>query len=95
MLPIGLVAYGRTPDFTPENLPEKLQAAHSTKPGTWALLRVIEGKVLYRLEPPGDDEQIAAAGENVVIEPAVPHRVAFVETGRFYVEFYRAAGPSE
>lgn len=93
-LPVGLIPYGRSPDFTPETLPAKLQTAHSTKAGTWGLLHVLEGKVLYRLEPPHSDEQLAAAGEAVVIEPGVLHRVAFVEPGRFYVEFYRASDPS-
>lgn len=93
-IPPGLAAYGRSPDFTPETLPAKLQAAHSTKAGTWGLLHVLEGKILYRLEPPHSDQQLTAAGETVVIEPGVLHRVAFVEPGRFYVEFYRAADPS-
>jgi hemoglobin len=91
MLPAGFLAYGRSAEFTPENLPEKLKAAHSTKAGTWGLLRVLEGKILYRLEPPHAGERIAAAGENIVIESEVRHRVAFIEPGRFYVEFYRAS----
>jgi hemoglobin len=94
-LPPGFAAYGRSPDFTPDNLPEKLKAAHSTKAGTWGLLHVLEGKVVYRLEPPRSGKRIAAAGESVVIESEVRHRVAFVEPGRFYVEFYRAAAPPE
>lgn len=93
-LPAGFVAYSRTMEFTPENLPAKLKAAHSTKAGTWGLLHVLEGKVLYSLEPPQHGEQLAAAGDSVVIEPGVLHHVAFVESGRFYVEFYRAADSS-
>jgi hemoglobin len=89
-LPAGFVAYGRSPDFTPETLPAKLQAAHSTKAGTWGLLHVLEGKIRFQLEPPDEAEQLAGAGETVVIESGVRHRVAFVEPGRFFVEFYRA-----
>lgn len=51
-------------------------------------------KVLYSLEPPQHGEQLAAAGDSVVIAPGVLHHVAFVESGRFYVEFYRAADSS-
>lgn len=94
-LPIGFAAYSRSPDFTPETLPAKLQAAHATKPGTWGLLHVLAGMVLYRLEPPHSEEQLVAAGETVVIEAGVLHRVAFVEPGRFYVEFYRSSDLSE
>ena len=81
-------------EFTPETLPAKFKTAHSTKAGTWGLLHVLEGKVLYSLEPPQRGEQLAAAGDSVVIEPGVSHHVAFVEPGRFYVEFYRAADSS-
>lgn len=93
-LPPGLVAYGRSPDFTPQNLPAKLQAAHATKAGTWGLLHVLEGKVLYRLEEPHSDQRMVAADERLVIEPGIPHRVAFVEPGRFFIEFYRAIEPA-
>ncbi len=92
-LPTGLVSYARSPEFTPETLPAKLQAAHSTKAGTWGLLHVLEGKVRYQLEPPHEGEQLVGAGENVVIESGVPHRVAFVVPGRFFVEFYRTSNP--
>lgn len=91
-LPAGMEAYGRSPDFTSENLPAKLQSAHATKAGTWALLHVLEGEILYQLEPPRTGEQRARVGESVVIEAEVPHHVVFIEPGRFYVEFYRKAG---
>lgn len=93
-LPPNFESYGRSPDFTPENLPAKLQSAHSTKAGTWGLLHVLEGKIRYQLEAPYEGEQLAAAGEKVVIEAEVPHHVEFLEPGRFFVEFYRVAKPS-
>ena len=67
-LPAGLEAYGRSPDFTPETLPARLQSAHSTKAGTWALIHVLEGTIPYQLEPPFQGERLVSAGENVVIE---------------------------
>lgn len=93
-LPAGLEAYARSPEFTSDNLPAKLQASHATKAGTWGLLHVLEGKILYRLEAPRSGEKLAAAGETVVIESEVPHRVEFLEPGRMFVEFYRAAAPA-
>lgn len=89
-LPPGLQPYARSPEFTAETLPAKLQAAHSTKAGTWGLLHVLAGSVRYTLEPPLTGEVVASAGHTVVIEPQVEHHVAFVEPGRFYVEFWRA-----
>ncbi len=88
-LPAGVTAYSRTPDFTPENIPEKLRAAHSTKSGTWGLLHVLEGQILYRLEPPRLGERYLVAGDTVVIEPTTRHHVDFIEPGRFFIEFYR------
>lgn len=88
-IPAGFEAYGRSPDFTPETLPVRLQAAHSTKAGTWALLHVVEGAILYQLEPPYQGERLARAGETVVIEAQIPHHVSFIEPGRIYIEFYR------
>lgn len=88
-LPDGVSAYARSPDFTPDNLPEKLQSAHSVKDGTWGLIHVLEGRILYTLEAPAHGSREVAAGETVVIEPQVPHRVSFVEPGRFFVEFHR------
>jgi len=90
-LPDGFEAYGRSPEFNSENLPAKLQASHATKAGTWGLLHVLEGALLYRLEPPHEDERLVKVGETVVIESEIAHRVQFVEPGRMFVEFYRRA----
>jgi hemoglobin len=56
---------------------------------------VLEGVVHYRLEAPHQGEKIIHAGETVVIESQVPHRVEFIEPGRMFVEFYRLAETSE
>ncbi len=92
-LPAGFEAYGRSPEFNSDNLPAKLRAAHSTKAGTWGLLHVLEGTLIFRLEAPHHGERVASAGDTVVIESEVPHRVEFIEPGRMFVEFYRATTP--
>lgn len=91
-LPYGFEAYARSPEFDSKSLPAKLQAGHATKAGTWGLLHVLEGALVYRLEPPRQDERLVKAGETVVIESEVAHHVQFVEPGRMFVEFYRHAG---
>jgi hemoglobin len=93
-LPVNFIAYGRSPDFSSDNLPAKLRTAHSTKAGTWGLLHVLEGTLRYRLEPPHQGERLVSAGETVVIESEVPHRVEFVMPGRMFVEFYREDTPN-
>lgn len=89
-LPPGLVRYGESPVFTPENLPEKLKKAHTTKAGTWGLLRVHTGIVHYRVDVPPYAQAVVSAGKTVVIEPEIPHHVEFALPGSFQVEFYRA-----
>lgn len=88
-LPTEVVAYGRTPDFTPETLPDALKAAHTTKPGVWGLIHVLEGRLFYTFEPPHTGYRILAERDTAPIPPEIPHRVGFVEAGRFFVEFYK------
>lgn len=91
-LPDDAKAYARSPDFTSDNLPEKLRSAHATKAGTWGLLHVLEGRVRFETEPPRSSVQEAASSETIVIEPEVRHHVTFIEPGRFFIEFYRRSG---
>jgi tellurite resistance-related uncharacterized protein len=52
-LPGDVVAYRRSPEFDERTLPAALQRPHTTKAGAWALINVLEGKLLYRvLDPP-------------------------------------------
>ena len=45
--------YGASPIFDEISLPDKLRNEHSTKDGTWGLLRVLEGEVeLVFIDPP-------------------------------------------
>jgi tellurite resistance-related uncharacterized protein len=77
--------------FTEETIPPGLLHAHRTKPGTWALIRVLEGRLLYRvLDPPGE-RVLDPAGAPGVVEPGVPHEVAPLGPVRFLVEFHRMA----
>lgn len=88
-LPADVVAYGRTPDFTPDTLPEALKSGHTTKPGVWGLIHLLEGRLLYALESPHTGQAVLITQETAPIPPQVPHRVAFIGYGRFFVEFYK------
>jgi len=94
VLPPGLVRYGESPVFTPENLPEKLKKAHTTKAGTWGLLRVHTGIVQFFVDAEPYAQAIVTAGKTVVIEPEVPHHVEFALAGSFQIEFHRAESES-
>lgn len=88
-LPADVVAYKRTAEFTAKTLPEALKAAHTTKSGVWGLIHVLDGQLLYCLEAPHKGQRLINPGETAPIPPGIPHRVEFVESGRFFVEFFK------
>lgn len=92
LLPPGLEAYSRSPEFDAATLPAALRRGHSTKAGVWALIHVLEGRLIYRIyEPPS--ESMLQPGRPGVIQPQQLHEVEPVETPlRMYVEFYAAKG---
>lgn len=88
-LPQGLTAYKRTPIFDSEALPSALRQNHSTKPGVWALIHVLEGRLAYTILEPRA-EHILGPDTPGVVQPEQPHRVEPLGKVRFFVEFYRA-----
>ena len=49
----AIAPYGASPIFDELSLPDSLRNKHSTKDGTWGLLRVLEGEVeLVFIDPP-------------------------------------------
>jgi tellurite resistance-related uncharacterized protein len=94
ILPPGLHAYRRTPDFTEATIPKALLKAHTTKDGTWGLIHVLEGRLAYRVidpaRPPRQTVLSAQQGPGV-IEPMILHEVEPLGPVRFFVEFHRDA----
>lgn len=91
-LPSGLVAYKRTALFDEVSLPAGLRRAHSTRPGVWALIHVVEGALLYRI-PELDYEQRLEPGVPGVVRPEQLHDVTPLGAVKFYVEFHAAQPP--
>ena len=91
-LPPGGGAYRTTPVFTEATTPPGLLRAHRTAPGVWALIRVLEGRLLYRVLDPASERVLDSSRAPGVIEPGVPHEVAPLGPVRFQVEFYRTKG---
>jgi tellurite resistance-related uncharacterized protein len=90
-LPPGLVPYKQTPEFTRQNVPEALLAAHSVKPGVWGLLRVLRGRVRYCLDGGMPEALLVEQGGTAVIEPEAVHHVELPdEDSAFLVQFHRA-----
>lgn len=84
------VPYRTTPVFDETTLPPALRARHSTKPGVWGVVRVLEGRLkLTWLVPSG--EAVLSPGTPGLIAPEQPHFVEPLGPMRMQVEFYTAA----
>ena len=88
-LPPGLHAYRRTPVFDENTIPAGLRRRHRTRPGVWALITVLEGKLRFRrLDPIA--ETLLSPGTPGLVTPEQPHEVDPDGPVRFFVEFYHA-----
>ena len=91
-LPSGHAPYKRTADFTAASVPAGLRKDHSTKPGVWGVIHVLEGRLRYIVEPPLAREEVLEAGSRGIVVPEILHRVVPEDDVRFFVEFHRRAG---
>ena len=91
-LPDDVVNYSQVPagnqTFTATSIPQGLRKNHSTKAGTWGVIRVLQGNLGYQIE---DEPEITLDPMTPgVIEPQVLHHVApRSDDVEFVVEFYR------
>ena len=89
-LPPGAAPYARTPEFSEASVPRALRDQHRTKAGVWAQIRVVEGRLLYRVLEPGAPREFTLTPEQPgVVEPEVAHCVEPIGAVRFFVEFHR------
>jgi tellurite resistance-related uncharacterized protein len=90
-LPPKAVPYQRTREFTESTVPAGLLRRHTTKPGVWGRIHVLEGSLRYRILEPVLEEHVLTPDRFGVVEPEVPHEVAPHGPVRFFVEFLRIA----
>ncbi len=90
-LPSNVVAHRRTNEFNERTLPAGLRRDHATKPGTWALIHVLEGQLRYCV-PSWNYDEVLKPGTPGIIAPEVLHFVEPQGAVRMFIEFY---GPSE
>lgn len=80
--------YKSTPVFDAETLPAALRSAHSTKPGVWGVIRVLEGAVCYHVEDGSAPPALLTPATPGLIHPEQLHHVEPVGAMRMQVEFY-------
>jgi tellurite resistance-related uncharacterized protein len=91
-LPRDAVVYSRTPEFAGATVPAALRQSHTTKPGVWGRIRVVDGSLRYRILEPTLEEHVLTPDAPGIIEPEVPHEVEPIGEVRFFVEFLRSPG---
>jgi tellurite resistance-related uncharacterized protein len=79
--------YKSTPVFDENTLPAGLRSEHRTKPGVWGVIRVLEGKLRYRVLDPVS-ETILDPGTPGFVLPDQPHLVEPLGPMRMQVEFH-------
>jgi tellurite resistance-related uncharacterized protein len=92
VLPPGYEFTRSTAVFSTATVPPGLLRSHRTAPGTWGLIRVLDGRLLYRVLDPPSERVLNPAGAPGLIEPGVAHEVAPLGAVRFQIEFYRIGG---
>ena len=80
--------YKSTPVFDAETLPAGLRRAHSTKPGVWGVIRVLEGAVCYHVEDGSAPPALLTPATPGLIHPEQLHHVEPLGAMRMQVEFY-------
>lgn len=83
----AIAPYRTTPVFDQDTLPEGLRREHRTKPGVWAVIEVLEGRLLYEVLAPPSARVLDPASPGRVL-PDQPHRVTPLTAVRVRVAFY-------
>jgi len=93
-MPAGHAPYKRTRELDQLSIPDALRKQHSTKPGVWGVIHVLDGRLRYIIEPPLEREQLLDRERPGVVVPEVLHRVVPDGEVRFFVEFHRGTKPT-
>lgn len=83
--PDDLVFSRRTRTFDETTVPAGLLKDHSTKTGTWGLVCVEHGELLYIA---GDHRQTLTPDQKGIVVPNMSHKVEAQGEVSFFVEFY-------
>ena len=104
ILPSNVVKYSTVPTkdkfFTIDTIPAGLLKEHSTKEGTWGVIRVHRGKLEYTILEPEQSVHVldAESSDNNIgiIEPTMLHQTkGLTDDLKFVVEFWRVPGTGD
>lgn len=86
-LPSSLNVYKSTPVFDQDSAPKGILNEHSTKPGVWGRINILEGELLYTILKEPGEEIVLNSKKFGVVEPEVLHKVTPLGKVKFFVEF--------
>ncbi|WP_263322161.1 DUF1971 domain-containing protein [Endozoicomonas sp. Mp262] len=86
-LPSSVTPYKKTTIFTSDNIPKAFLKEHSTAPGTWGILHIIEGTLIFCDDETGQEYPLAK-DKKMVIAPTKRHHLKLSGYAEIYVEFY-------
>eukprot|EP00970_Alexandrium_tamarense_P020516 scaffold15332_cov241-Alexandrium_tamarense.AAC.1 len=97
ILPSDVVQYTQVPKvctkFTATTIPSGLLKEHTTKKGTWGIIRVSKGQLQYSIVEPQQSTHTLDSTSLGVIEPTKLHSIkALSDDVEFVVEFWRRPG---
>lgn len=81
--------YKSTPVFDQDTLPQALRRDHSTKAGTWGVIRVLQGEIRLHIDEPPEVRRLGA-GEAAVVAPRQTHWVEVLGAMRLRVDFHQS-----
>ena len=87
-IPDGLVHLRTAGPWDEATLPVALRNSHRVGASTWAILKVLEGEVIFHMETVPSLETRLLAGSEQAIPPLVSHRVVPTGPMRVVVEFW-------
>ena len=87
-MPAGLRFAWRTPEWDVRSLPADLRRAHRLASGTWGLLVMRRGRVVFRAATSPPIERVLGPGADQAIPPGVEHELDPADDARFVIEFY-------
>ena len=88
-LPAGLRVVRATDVWDERTMPAALRRSHRVATGTWARLRVRQGRVRFRAQTHPPLDVVVGPDAPQPIPPEVEHRVEPLGEARFSVEFLR------
>jgi len=88
-MPQGLTLLRTAGPWDEQTLPEGLQHSHRTAEGVWAVLKVLDGEVDFRMETSPLLKVRLVAGNQQAIPPSVPHEIDLIGPMLLTVEFWK------